>query len=57
MGNVLVSVLASFLRASDHDPPHGGGGWVVPSSSWVLFVDTVEPWCLSSTLSSALSLA
>ena len=57
MGRALVSVLASFLRASNHDPSHGGRCWVVSSSSWVLFFDTVGPWCLSSSLSSALGLA
>ena len=52
-----MSVLASLLRASNHDSPHGGGCWIVPSSSWVPFFDTVGPWCLSSSLSSALGLA
>ena len=29
MGCTLVSVLASWLRATNHDPLHGGECWVV----------------------------
>ena len=42
-----ISVLASSLRASTH---HGGGYWVVPSSSRVLFFVTMRPWCFRHLL-------